>query len=218
MIRFENVSMTYDDRSKAMRNASLLIDKGEFVFLVGPSGSGKSTFLRLLLREIKPSQGTIQVDEYDLSTLKNSMLPKYRRKLGVVFQDFKLLGDRNVYENVALAQHVIGASAREIKKEVPAVLNMVGLSAKYKNFPSQLSGGEKQRVAIARALVNQPEILLADEPTGNLDPKTAAGIMQLLEEIHGMGTTVIVVTHDLRTVEKMGHRVIRLDRGVLTEE
>ena len=222
MIIFEHVSKTYDkatDReTKAVRDLNLKIDKGEFVFIVGNSGSGKTTLIRLLLKEIEATSGKIRVDGIDVTGMKRKMIPRYRRHLGVVFQDFRLLKDKNVYENVAFAQRVVVAPSREIRKRVPEVLAMVGLSSKYKSLPSQLSGGEQQRVAIARALVNRPEILLADEPTGNMDPGNAWQIMKLLEEINQMGTTVVVVTHSKEIVDKMKKRVITMKHGVIVTD
>ena len=222
MIEFEHVSKTYDkatDReTKAVRDISLKIGKGEFVFIVGNSGSGKTTLIKLLLKEIEATSGNIRVGDTDITKMKRKMIPRYRRRLGVVFQDFRLLKDRNVYENVAFAQRVVVTPTREIRKRVPEVLAMVGLSTKYKSLPSQLSGGEQQRVAIARALVNRPEILLADEPTGNMDPGNAWQIMKLLEEINEMGTTVVVVTHSKEIVDKMKKRVITMKHGVIVTD
>ena len=222
MIEFEHVSKTYDkatDReTKAVRDISLKIGKGEFVFIVGNSGSGKTTLIKLLLKEIEATSGNIRVGDTDITKMKRKMIPRYRRRLGVVFQDFRLLKDRNVYENVAFAQRVVVTPTREIRKRVPEVLAMVGLSSKYKSLPSQLSGGEQQRVAIARALVNRPEILLADEPTGNMDPGYAWQIMKLLEEINEMGTTVVVVTHSKEIVDKMKKRVITMKHGVIVTD
>ena len=222
MIEFEHVSKTYDkatDReTKAVRDISLKIGKGEFVFIVGNSGSGKTTLIKLLLKEIEATSGNIRVGDKDITKMKRKMIPRYRRRLGVVFQDFRLLKDRNVYENVAFAQRVVVTPTREIRKRVPEVLAMVGLSSKYKSLPSQLSGGEQQRVAIAWALVNRPEILLADEPTGNMDPGNAWQIMKLLEEINEMGTTVVVVTHSKEIVDKMKKRVITMKHGVIVTD
>lgn len=218
MIEIENVSKTYDKRNKAIRDITLKIEKGEFVFVVGDSGSGKSTLIRLLLKEIEATSGSIKVNGTELTGMPRRRVPKYRRDLGVVFQDFRLLKDRDVYENVAFAQRVIATPAKMIKKSVPAMLTMVGLSSKYKNLPSQLSGGEQQRVAIARALVNKPSILLADEPTGNLDPKNAWEIMKLLEEINEMGTTVVVVTHSREIVDRMQKRVVTMKHGVIVSD
>ena len=199
-----------------MNHANLHVDKGEFVFIVGNSGSGKSTLIKLLLKELDSTSGKIIVSGEKLEGMKHRRVAKYRRKLGVVFQDFRLLKDRNVYENVAFAQRVIVTPTKEIKKNVPAMLSLVGLAEKYKSFPRQLSGGEQQRVALARALVNSPDILLADEPTGNLDPKTSMEIMKLLEEINARGTTVLVVTHDQDIVNTMKKRVIRMQKGIIT--
>lgn len=214
MIKIEGVSKSYGNGAPALNNLFLDISDGEFVFVVGASGSGKSTFIKLLLKELNPTEGTITVNDVNLSKLKSRGTAKYRRKIGVVFQDFRLLQDRDVYSNIAFAQRVIGVGAKEIKKNVANVLSLVGLSEKYRSNPSELSGGEQQRVALARALVNKPEILLADEPTGNLDPENSWEIMKLLEKINQQGTTVIVVTHNMEIVEKMNKRVIRLKKGV----
>lgn len=185
---------------------------------MGRSGSGKSTLMKLLLKEVEPSSGKIIVNDMELGKMPRRYVPKYRRRLGVVFQDFRLLKDKTVYENVAFAQRVIGVPTRTIKESVPEMLRLVGLSSKYKSFPNQLSGGEQQRVAIARALINSPEVLLADEPTGNLDAQNSMEIMRLLEEINNRGTTVVVVTHSQEIVNRMGKRVITLDRGVVAED
>ena len=203
MIEITNVCKNYDTGNKALKNVNITIDDGEFVFIIGRSGAGKSTLLKMLLKEVEPSSGKIVVNDMNLGKMPRRYIPKYRRRLGVVFQDFRLLKDRNVYENVAFAQREIGASPRKIKERVPSMLQMVGLSAKYKFFPQQLSGGEQQRVAIARALINRPEVLLADEPTGNLDHENAIEIMKLLDEINQMGTTVVVVTHSNEIVNLM---------------
>ncbi|MCC8139217.1 MAG: cell division ATP-binding protein FtsE [Lachnospiraceae bacterium] len=216
MIVLENVVKTYPNGVGAINGLSLHIERGEFVFVVGDSGSGKSTLIKLLLKELEPTEGTIRVNGVLLNRLKKKAIPKYRRKVGCVFQDFRLLKDRNVYENVAFAQRVVATPSREIKKNVPAMLSLVGLAEKYRSYPRQLSGGEQQRVALARALVNSPDILLADEPTGNLDPKTSREIMKLLEEINARGTTVLVVTHDQAIVNTMKKRVIRVQKGVIT--
>ena len=218
MITLENVSKSYAKGQPALNDVSLHIDKGEFVFIVGNSGSGKSTLIKLLLKELEPTSGTIIVNDQNLGKMKRRKVPKYRRGVGVVFQDFRLLKDRNVYENVAFAQKVIGTPARLIRSSVPTMLSMVGLAAKYKSYPKQLSGGEQQRVAIARALVNQPKILLADEPTGNLDNHNAWEIMKLLEEINQKGTTVVVVTHNLEIVKAMKKRVITMKKGVIISD
>ena len=207
MIDLENVSKSYDKGQPAVSHATLHVDKGEFVFVVGSSGSGKSTLIKLLLKELDATAGTIVVNGQKLNTMKRRQIAKYRRKLGVVFQDFRLLKDRNVYENVAFAQRVIGRPTRVIRKRVPEVLTEVGLS-----------GGEQQRVAIARALVNRPDILLADEPTGNLDPQTALEIMKLLEEINDRGTTVLVVTHNKDVVNKLKKRVLTMRKGAIISD
>ena len=214
MISIKGVSKSYGSGAPALSNLNLEIEDGEFVFVVGASGSGKSTFIKLLLKELNPTEGMITVGNIKLSKLKSRGVAKYRRKLGVVFQDFRLLQDRDVYSNIAFAQHVIGASPREIKKNVARVLSLVGLSEKYRSNPNELSGGEQQRVALARALVNKPDILLADEPTGNLDPENSWEIMKLLDKVNKQGTTVIVVTHNLEIVEAMNKRVITMKKGV----
>ena len=193
MIEIDRVSKTYETGNKALKNVSLTIEDGEFVFIVGRSGSGKSTLMKLLLKELEPTKGRIKVNDMDLGRMPRRYVPKYRRGLGVVFQDFRLLKDRTVFENVAFAQRVIGVPGRVIKESVPEMLRRVGLSAKYKAYPRQLSGGEQQRVAIARALINDPDVLLADEPTGNLDSFNAHEIMRLLDEINQRGTTVVVI-------------------------
>ena len=211
MITLENVSKSYAKGQPALNDVSLHIDKGEFVFIVGNSGSGKSTLIKLLLKELEPTSGTIIVNDQNLGKMKRRKVPKYRRGVGVVFQDFRLLKDRNVYENVAFAQRVIERPNRVIKKRVPEILTLVGLAEKYKSFPRELSGGEQQRVALARALVNRPNILLADEPTGNLDPKNSLEIMKLLEEINERGTTVLVVTHNREIVNSFRKGVIVSD-------
>jgi cell division transport system ATP-binding protein len=212
------VSKTYGKNVHALRNLNLHIEKGEFVFVMGDSGSGKSTMIRLLLREIEPTEGTITVDGMELKKLRGRKVPYYRRKLGVVFQDFRLLKDMNVYDNVAFAQRVLSKPAAEIRRDVPKILTRVGLSAKYKAYPNELSGGEQQRVAIARALVNKPDILLCDEPTGNLDSKNAWEVMELLEEINKEGTTVVMVTHSQEIVDRMQKRVIYMNYGELVGE
>ena len=219
VIVFDHVSKMYKENSNyTLDDVSIRIKKGEFVFVVGESGSGKSTLTKLLLRELVPTKGNIYVLNYDLKRLRHRKVPKYRRNIGVVFQDFRLLRDRNVYENVAFAQRIIQVSGREIRRNVPRVLATVNLAGKYKAKPNNLSGGEQQRVAIARALVNRPSILLADEPTGNLDPKTSLEIMHLFEEINNAGTTVIMVTHDKNIVNAMSKRVITLNRGVVVSD
>jgi len=218
MIKLENVSKSYSAGIPALNDISLNIEEGEFVFIVGNSGSGKSTLIKLLLKELEPTKGVITINNRNLNAIRRKQIPKYRRNVGVVFQDFRLLKDRNVYENVAFAQKVIGTPARLIRSSVPTMLSMVGLAAKYKSYPKQLSGGEQQRVAIARALVNQPKILLADEPTGNLDNHNAWEIMKLLEEINQKGTTVVVVTHNLEIVKAMKKRVITMKKGVIISD
>ena len=218
MISLEHVSKSYAAGIPALNDVNITIDDGEFVFVVGDSGSGKSTLIKLLLKELEPSEGTISVNGHRLNKIRRRHIPKFRRNIGVVFQDFRLLEDRNVYENVAFAQRVIGEANRNIKKTVPAMLSMVGLAAKYRSFPRQLSGGEQQRVAIARALINEPNILLADEPTGNLDNNNAWETMKLLEEINEKGTTVIVVTHNLEIVKAMNKRVITINKGVVVSD
>ena len=218
MITLENVSKAYSTGAPALNNVSLKIEAGEFVFVVGDSGSGKSTLIKLLLRELLPTSGKIMVNDIDVASLRHKQIPKYRRKLGVVFQDFRPLKDRNVYENVAFAQRIVQTPSKEIKKNVPSILSTVGLAGKYKARPKQLSGGEQQRVALARALVNNPPILLADEPTGNLDPKNSWEIMKLLEEINERGTTVLVVTHNREIVNAMKKRVITMNKGVIVND
>ena len=215
MIEIINLNKTYETGNRALQNINITIDDGEFVFIMGRSGSGKSTLMKLLLKETEMTSGKIVVNDMDIGSMPRRYVPKYRRRLGVVFQDFRLLKDRTVYENVAFAQRVIGVSPKKIRESVPAMLKMVGLSSKYKAFPNQLSGGEQQRVAIARALINDPEVLLADEPTGNLDAHNSMEIMNLLEEINDRGTTVVVVTHSQEIVDQMGKRVITLERGRL---
>ena len=218
MIDLENVTKSYDKGLPAVSHATLHVDKGEFVFVVGSSGSGKSTLIKLLLKELDATSGSIVVNGQKLDNMKRRKIAKYRRKLGVVFQDFRLLKDRNVYENVAFAQRVIGRPTRVIRKRVPEVLTEVGLAEKYKSRVTELSGGEQQRVAIARALVNRPDILLADEPTGNLDPQTALDIMKLLESINDRGTTVLVVTHNKDVVNKLKKRVKKKKKGVIVSD
>ncbi len=215
MILLEDVVKTYSSGSPALNGISLNIDAGEFVFIVGDSGSGKSTLIKLLLRELKPTSGHIIVNNTDVTRLRHGRIPRYRRNIGCVFQDFRLLKDRNVYENVAFAQRVVSVPGREIKRNVPQVLSTVGLAEKYSSRPSELSGGEQQRVAVARAIINKPPILLADEPTGNLDPKNSWDIMKLLEKINRNGTTVLVVTHNREIVNAMQKRVITMKKGVI---
>lgn len=218
MIDLDRVSKAYAKGQPAVDEISLHVDKGEFVFVVGDSGSGKSTLIKLLLKELEPTQGILTVNGQVLNTMKRRKIAKYRRGIGVVFQDFRLLADRNVYENVAFALRVCEYPGRLIKKRVPEILRLVGLAEKYKSLPKQLSGGEQQRVAIARALVNHPDILLADEPTGNLDPNNSYEIMKLLEEVNERGTTVLVVTHNKELVNTFKKRVITMRRGVIAHD
>ena len=218
MIKLEHVSKSYSAGIPALNDVNLEIKDGEFVFIVGDSGSGKSTLIKLLLKELEPTEGIITVDGKVLKKIKRKHIPKYRRKIGVVFQDFRLLKDRNVYENVAFAQRIVQTPTKEMKKNVPAVLASVGLAGKYKAKPKQLSGGEQQRVALARALVNEPTLLLCDEPTGNLDPKNSWEIMNMLEDINKSGTTVLVVTHNKEIVNEMRKRVITLKKGVIISD
>jgi len=218
MIRFENVTKTYKHSTVALRDVSLEIEKGEFVFMVGPSGSGKTTFIRLLLREELPDRGRIWEAGRDIVHLAGWRVPYLRRNIGCVFQDFRLLPNKSVFENVAFALEVIGRPRRVVANQVPQVLDLVGLSKKHENLPHELSGGEQQRVAIARAFVNRPLILLADEPTGNLDPATSQGIMQLLDRINRTGTTVVVATHDAVLVDWMRRRVVELEQGQIVRD
>ena len=218
MITIKDVSMSYIKGAPALKDVNLHIDKGEFVFVVGPSGSGKSTLLKLLIKELNPDKGEIIIGDRTLSKIKRRQIPAFRRELGFVFQDFRLLPDRNVYENVAFAQKVIGVPTKNIRRRVPVMLSMVGLAEKYRSRPDQLAGGEQQRVAIARALVNEPKILLADEPTGNLDVHNSWEIMRLLEEANERGTTVVVVTHNKDIVNSMKKRVIHMNRGTIVED
>ncbi len=218
MITMENVTMRYPTGTEALKDVSLKIEDGEFVFVVGSSGSGKTTLIELLLGELSPTKGKITVAGFDYTKMKRRHIPKLRRKIGVVFQNFRLLKDRTVYENVAFAQRVIETPGRYIRRQVPQMLTLVGLADKYKSYPRQLSGGEQQRVALARALVNKPEIILADEPTGNLDPKNSWEIMNLLEEINLKGTTVVVVTHNKEIVNAMKKRVITIKKGEIISD
>src|SRR5580658_27626 len=218
MIRFENVTKTYKNSTVALRNVSLDVQKGEFVFLVGPSGSGKTTFIRLLLREELPDRGRIWEAGREIIDLPKWRVPYLRRNIGCVFQDFRLLPNKTVFQNVAFALEVIGRPKSVVEAQVPQVLDLVGLSKKRDNLPSELSGGEQQRVAVARAFVNRPLILLADEPTGNLDPATSQGIMRLLERINKTGTTVVIATHDAGIVDQMRRRVVELDHGTLVRD
>ena len=218
MIEFKDVTKEYSKGIAALNGVNLKIEKGEFAFIVGDSGSGKSTLIRLLLKELDPTSGSIIVNGQNLNRLKHRKIPQYRRHLGVVFQDFRLLKDRNIYENIAFALRVTETSPRIIKQKVPAALSLVGLAQKYKAFQKELSGGEQQRVAIARAIVNEPAILLADEPTGNLDPTNSWEIMKLLEEANERGTTVLVVTHNQEIVNEMKKRVITMKKGVIVSD
>ncbi len=218
MIALDNVYKTYSTGVSALNGVSLRIDKGEFVFIVGTSGSGKTTLFRLLLKELEPTSGTIYLNNQNIGKLRRRKIPKMRRGMGVVFQDFRLLKDRSIYENIAFAMRVVGKSSRVIKDTVPQLLSLVGLSDKASSFPNELSGGEQQRAALARALANNPPVILADEPTGNLDPKNAWDIMKLLEEINMRGTTVVVVTHNKDIVESMQKRVVTLSNGVIVSD
>jgi cell division transport system ATP-binding protein len=218
MIVFDGVTKIYEPNIVALRDVSLTIDKGDFVFLVGPSGSGKSTMMRLLLKELEPTEGRIIIGGRELNRLKRSKVPMLRRNIGCVFQDFKLLSNRTAFENVAYALKVQGESRREIRTKVPEVLGLVGLAGKMGQMPDELSGGEQQRVSIARAFVNHPPLLICDEPTGNLDPDTSVGIMQLLYRINRTGTTVVMATHDREMVDKMRRRVIALDDGIVVRD
>lgn len=218
MIEFQNVTKTYNTNVHALSNISLNIDRGEFVFLVGASGAGKSTFIKLLLKEIELSSGKIIVNDKDISHIKHRKIPLYRREIGMVFQDFRLIPELSVYENIAFAMRVTEAHHRDIRKKVPMIMSLVGLSSKSKSFPHELSGGEQQRVALARAIVNHPKILIADEPTGNLDPETSAGIMEVLSDINYGGTTVLMATHAKDIVDNMKKRVIALKGGVVIRD
>lgn len=218
MITLENVTKSYSSEVVALHDASFEVAKGEFVFLVGPSGSGKSTLLRLLNREERPEQGAVWVAGRNIVEMPPSRVPHLRRNIGNIFQDYKLLANKTVFENVAFALEVIGRPKAFIRQQVPAVLDLVGLAGKEERFPDQLSGGEQQRVSIARAFVNRPLILLADEPTGNLDPATGEGIMRLLDHINKTGTTILMATHDQRIVNMMRKRVVQLDRGVIVRD
>lgn len=218
MIEFKNISKVYDKNVTALSDISVRIERGEFVFLVGPSGAGKSTFIKLLLKEIDSTSGRLIVGDTDVTELTHKKIPYYRRKIGVVFQDFRLIPSLSVYENVAFAMRVTGASSKEIKRKVPVVLSMVGLSKKYKALPGELSGGEQQRVSIARAIVNNPSILIADEPTGNLDPETALEIMEILNDINRAGTTILMATHAKDIVNMMKKRVITIEKGVIARD
>jgi cell division transport system ATP-binding protein len=218
MIRFEHVTKTYKGTTVALRDVSVDIQKGDFVFMVGPSGSGKSTFIRLVTREERPDEGRIWVAGRDIAQLSKWKIPYLRRNIGAVFQDFRLLPSKTVYENVAFALEVIGRPRHVVRSQVPQILDLVGLGKKTDNLPDELSGGEQQRVAIARAFVNRPVILLADEPTGNLDPSTTSGIMRLLDRINRTGTTILMATHDQGVVDSMRRRVIELDQGTAVRD
>ena len=213
MIDLVNVTKTYETGTHALNGIDMHIDDGEFVFLVGPSGSGKSTIIKLLTAELKPTSGSVLVNGYQLESIKRASIPYMRRTLGVIFQDFRLIENKTVYENVAFAMRVIGAAPKEIKKRVPYVLELVGLENKGRRLPNELSGGEQQRVAIARALINNPTMIIADEPTGNLDPQRSFEIMLLLEQINALGTTVMVVTHEKGLVDRFTKRVVAIDEG-----
>lgn len=218
MITFDHVSLNYDARHTALSNINIHIDKGEFVFIVGPSGAGKSTFVKILTHELVPETGSVIVNNIKINKLKPSKVPYYRRSLGIVFQDFRLLSEKTVFENIAFVLRVTGAKSKDIKERVNKVLDLVGLRGKEKELPSKLSGGEQQRVAIARALVNQPTLLIADEPTGNLDPKTSEEIMMLFTEINHMGTTIIMVTHNKDLVNAMHKRVVNIEEGHIVND
>jgi len=218
VIEFRNVSKTYGTGTEAVHNANFVIDKGDFAFLVGSSGSGKSTLIKLILKEEEPSNGTIIINGRDTTFLKPKRVPFLRRSMGVVFQDFRLLPDKTVYENVAFAMYIVRATPRHIRRQVPMVLSLVGLSNKANVYPNELSGGEQQRVALARALVNNPTMIIADEPTGNLDPETAWDIMNLLNDINARGTTVVVATHAKDIVDRMKKRVIQIEKGNIVRD
>jgi cell division transport system ATP-binding protein len=218
MIKVKNVSKIYPNGARALSNINLQIAKGEFVFLVGPSGAGKSTLIKLLYREETATRGQVIIDNTNLMRLKSWQIPMVRRNIGVIFQDFKLLPHKTVFENIAFAQQVLGKPKKEIKENTLNIMELVGLAGKRDSFPSELSGGEQQRVCVARALINRPHLLIADEPTGNLDLETAWGIMELLDQINKLGTTVIMATHALHIVEKMKKRVIRVEAGKITED
>ncbi|QLY80477.1 cell division ATP-binding protein FtsE [Clostridium intestinale] len=218
MIEFKNVSKLYNNNVKALVDVNIKIENGEFVFLVGPSGAGKSTFIKMLIKEVDPTSGKIIVNGTDLAAVKRAQIPYYRRKIGMVFQDFRLIPTLNVYENVAFAMRVVEASQREIRRRVPMVLSLVGLSHKYKMFPNELSGGEQQRVSLARAIVNNPSVLIADEPTGNLDPETSTEIMNLLDDINRAGTTILMATHAKDIVDTMKKRVIAIEKGTIARD
>ncbi len=218
MIDFKNVTKVYNNNVLALSNLNVHIGQGEFIFLVGPSGAGKSTFIKMLLKEVDPTAGSVTVAGSDLTKLTRREVPYYRRKIGVVFQDFRLIQTLNVFENVAFALRVIGTNEKDIQKKVPAVLSMVGLSKKRDSLPTELSGGEQQRVSIARAIVNSPSLLIADEPTGNLDPETSLEIMDILSDINRAGTTIVMATHAKDIVDSMKKRVIAIEKGVIARD
>lgn len=218
MIEFQNVSKTYDNGVHALDNINVKIDKGEFVFIVGPSGAGKSTFIKSILKEVNVTSGHITVDEMDITKLHRRRVPYLRRKVGVVFQDFRLLPNKTVYENIAFAMEILGTPHRNIRKQVPMILALVGLTGKGNFYPNQLSGGEQQRVSIARSMINNPPILIADEPTGNLDPDTSWEIMKVLRTINRRGTTILMATHDREIVDIMKKRVIALENGQIARD
>ncbi|MDG5853738.1 MULTISPECIES: cell division ATP-binding protein FtsE [Clostridium] len=218
MIKFVDVTKVYDNNTLALKNVNLTIEKGAFAFLVGSSGAGKSTIIKMLFKEIEPTHGKLILNDTDVTNLNKNQIPFYRRKIGVIFQDFKLIPTLNVYENVAFALRVIGVSTKDIKKKVPMALSLVGLSDKFRSFPSQLSGGEQQRVSIARAIVNDPNILIADEPTGNLDPETAMGVMDTLDNVNKNGTTILMATHARDIVDSMRKRVIAIENGTIIRD
>lgn len=218
MIEFKNVSKTYDNGTKALKNVNLSIDRGEFVFIVGSSGSGKSTFLKTIMREEVPSSGTISINGYDLVDISKREIPYFRRTMGIVFQDFRLIPKMTVYDNVAFAMRVIGAREKEIRKRVPYVLSLVGLTSKARCYPAEISGGEQQRVALARALVNNANIIIADEPTGNVDPEMSYEIVDLLNHINANGTTIIMVTHEHDLVHRFNHRIVAIENGSIVSD
>ncbi|WP_407892047.1 cell division ATP-binding protein FtsE [Lacticaseibacillus sp. N501-2] len=218
MIQMKNVMMKYDNGVVAMKDLNLKVDPGEFVYVIGPSGAGKSTFIKMLYHELTPAEGDIVINNYDFATMKPSEVPYMRRLIGIVFQDFKLLPRLTVYENVAYAMQVIETPDKDIRPRVLEVLKLVGLEQKLRRFPSELSGGEQQRVSIARAIVNKPQVVIADEPTGNLDPETAEGIMEILEKVHANGTTVIMATHNQQMVDEHRHRVLEIAGGRLIRD
>lgn len=218
MIRFEHVTKHYSDRDRSIEDINLSIAAGEFVSIVGHSGAGKTTLIRLLLGEIKPTSGNIWFDDFDVDALKKSQLPQYRRRIGVVFQDFRLLPNKTAFENVAFAMEAAGKTDDEIISDVPHALDLVGLSHKARSFPHEMSGGERQRLAIARAIINQPEVILADEPTGNLDPQSTYEIVEILKKINDLGTTVILTTHNKGIIDALGKRVVTLEKGRIIKD